>query len=80
MNRSIFFLLLLLALPVSAQDEASEDEPVTDPASETAEDEIDEVLDDILGGNQDHTEEDEDIFVPTEEISYQQSIPFPTDI
>ena len=40
-----------------------------------------EELDDLdLDRNQDHTEEDEDVFKPTDAVSYQQSVPFPVDI
>lgn len=85
MIRSIFILLLFLTAAVLAQDGPSEDEAAPETSSESVDEGQDEGLDDeleddILSGNQDHTEDDEDIFVPTEEISFQQSIPFPTDI
>ena len=88
MIRSIMILLLFLTATVLAQDEVSEEgaaSEVSESENQSADDGSDEALDDeleddILSGNQDHTEDDEDIFVPTEEISFQQSIPFPTDI
>ncbi len=73
-------LLLLLAFPVWAQ-EAGEDEP--DSASETADPaeqentedvDIDDVFDEL------YSEEDEDAFIPSEDVKFGQSIPFPTDI
>ena len=40
-----------------------------------------EELDDLdLDSQEDHTEEDEDVFKPTDVVSYQQSVPFPVDI
>lgn len=80
MIRSIMILLLFLTATVLAQDEVSEDDAATETSESERDSGDDEFEDDILSGNQDHTEDDEDIFVPTEEISFQQSIPFPTDI
>jgi biopolymer transport protein ExbD len=65
---------------------AQEDGVVSSPDTQTAAEETDEdesidfeELEDF-DINADHTEEDEDVFVPTDEVSYQQSVPFPTDI
>lgn len=89
MIRTIIILSLFLTTAVLAQDGASQDEAVSetgdDPVESSTDDAQDDSLDDdleddILSGNQDHTEDDDDIFVPTDEISFQQSIPFPTDI
>lgn len=74
--------LILMALfvdPSRAQEDQSESE--TDAAAATAaEDEsVDEILDD---GDLDEQvyEEDEDDFVPTEEIPADEPIPFPSNI
>ena len=79
--------LILIALCVSfvglAQDSSDEDEaPVAaDPAEEESTDDDALLEDDFeLDDNTDHTEDDEDVFEASVEVSYQQSVPFPTDI
>ena len=66
---------------VVAQDDESDGEAATETAPETVEELTEEELDDLdLDRNQDHTEEDEDVFRPSDVVSYQQSVPFPVDI
>lgn len=81
MIRFSIVVSLLLATSLLAAEDEEASEPDAGSQSDTidaaAEDEFE--LDE-LDINTDHTEEDEDIFVPSEEVSYQQSIPFPTDI
>lgn len=77
-------LVLLLAFPVWAQeaddadtkaDEESSPESV-ESVTESAEDDLDDDLDlDEL-----YPEEDDDGFIPSEDVKFGQSIPFPTDI
>ncbi len=80
MNVRSVCLLLLVSLSVLAQDQDAED--VDGDVSETAEsaDESSGIELDDLEINTDHTEEDDEVFIPTDEVSYQQSVPFPTDI
>ena len=73
-------LLLLLAFPVWAQ-ETEQAEPdaaaeSVDPAEqeETEDVDSDDILDEL------YSEEDEDVFIPSEDVKFGQSIPFPTDI
>jgi len=74
---SIVPLILLLALPVWAQE--AEDAESTD-ASKTEEPApADEIADDI-DDDELYAEEDEDAFIPSEDVKFGQSIPFPTDI
>lgn len=81
MIRLSIFLSLLLAMSVLAEEEDVVYEPDALPGSDTIEEEADGDIElDELDINTDHTDEDEDIFIPSEEVSYQQSIPFPTDI
>ena len=77
MIRPVFLLSFFLMGVVLAQDEAVEDESTTEAVSESTDDAEDDV---VLDGSEDHSADDEDIFVPTDEVSYQQSVPFPTDI
>ena len=77
MIRPVLLLSFFLMGVVLAQDEAVEDESTTEPVSESTDDAEDDV---VLDGSEDHSADDEDIFVPTDEVSYQQSVPFPTDI
>ena len=81
MYRLILIFMFTVATVVWAQEDATDDEATTDSATETAEELTDDEFDDLdLDRNQDHTEEDEDIFKPTDVVSYQQSVPFPVDI
>lgn len=85
MRQIIAVMMLLLGPFAWAQDTASDDEAIAT-ESEAQEDESDvilteeelEVLD--IDGQEDHTEEDEDVFKPTDVVSYQQSVQFPVDI
>ena len=82
MHRPLMLLLLLFALPVWAQESDDADpepteakpEESTDTADEKTEEAIDDELADVL-----YTEE-EDVFIPSENVKFGQSIPFPTDI
>ena len=77
-------LLLLLAFPSWAQvtdeapPEATQDSSAesTDTVEESAEEapDSDEDLDEF------YSDEDEDGFIPSEDVKFGQSIPFPTDI
>ena len=79
-------LMTLLALFALSPVVAQEEEPATNAEAEVEEQEAsaaDEVTDDeieeLLGIDEDYTELEDD-FDPTEEVRFEQSIPFPTDI
>ena len=79
-----FMLSMSLGLSATAQDEATDEE--AEPASADAEQvedetgsEDEEELEDADLDDQSY-EEDDDDFVPTEEIRADEPIPFPTDI
>lgn len=75
---SILIIGLLFSVPLWGQDPQSAGEPEDEPEiSETGEPEEDPLADLDEGG---YGDQDEDDFVPTEEIPYDQDIPFPTDI
>jgi hypothetical protein len=82
MLRIGMLLLFFLTTLSFAQDDGVVYEPDARPVVEDPEDEGSIDLDELedIDITDDHTEDDEDIFVPTDEISYQQSVPFPTDI
>jgi len=81
MNRLILLAILAAATAVWAQDPAHEDEPASEPKTETVEELSAEELADLdLDSQEDHTEEDEDVFTPTDVVSFQQSVNFPVDI
>ena len=81
MLRLLLVLTLGIALAAWAQDDETDDSATTDPVPESIDEMSEEELDDLdLDRNQDHTEEDEDVFKPTDAVSYQQSVPFPVDI
>lgn len=78
----LMIMLLIAAMGVAwAQDDESDGAAATEAAPETGEELTEEELEDLdLDRNQDHTEEDEDVFRPSDVVSYQQSVPFPVDI
>ena len=95
MQRLVLLVAFAFATAVWAQDsaqESAEDEaPVAETVAETeseseSESESEELLTEEeleeldIGSQQDHTEEDEDVFKPTDAVSYQQSVVFPVDI
>lgn len=79
MLRAAVIAAVLVSVAVWAQ-ESSDDEPVA------AETEAEETLDDDdyedfdIDSQEDHTEDDEDVFTPTDVVSYSQSVQFPVDI
>jgi len=81
MYRLILLVIFATATAVWAQDPAPEDEPVSEPETETVDELSAEELADLdLDSQEDHTEEDEDVFTPTDVVSFQQSVNFPVDI
>jgi hypothetical protein len=81
MYRLILLAIFATATAVWAQDPAPEDETVTELETETVEGLSEEELDDLdLDSQEDHTEDDEDVFKPTDVVSFQQSVNFPVDI
>ncbi len=73
-------LIAILASPVWAQ---GSDEPEADEAKEAAEEaaeDADESVEDDEDPDELYSEEDEDKFIPSEDVAFGQSIPFPTDI
>ena len=67
-----------------AQDPESENESSEEPAAEeSAEPEntvSDEEIDELLGLDEDYADIEDDDFNPTEDVRFEQSIPFPADI
>ena len=81
MYRLIFLVILATATAVWAQETTPDEEPATETEVGALEGLTDEELDDLdLDSQEDHTEEDEDVFKPTDVVSFQQSVPFPVDI
>lgn len=89
MQQLVLLVAFILATAAWAQDSAEDEAPVaetetvaeTESESESAEALTEEELEELdIGSQQDHTEEDEDIFKPTDAVSYQQSVVFPVDI
>ena len=84
MHRPLILLLLLLtALPVCAQDADGADPASTDAKPEETSDTAEEAAEDLVGDDEFSDElytEEEDAFIPSENVKFGQSIPFPTDI
>jgi adenine-specific DNA methylase len=85
MNRILFAMIMAipLAFNAAAQDDTPTDIVAADDAAEetpaVAEDADDEEVEDADLDEQSY-EEDEDDFIPTEEIPADEPIPFPTNI
>jgi hypothetical protein len=81
MVRLIIFMVLLSGAAVWAQDGAPQDDAANEPETETEDVLTAEELEDLdLDSQEDHTEEDEDVFKPTDVVSFEQSVNFPVDI
>jgi hypothetical protein len=81
MYRLILLAKLLTATTLWAQDPPPADESATESETETIDGLSDEEFEDLdIDSQQDHTEEDEDIFKPTDVVSFTQPVPFPVDI
>jgi len=88
MYRLILLAVLFTATAVWAQDSAREDEADTETATEVeklteAEKEAreKELIDSVLEDEPiDYSGEDEEVFKPTDDVLFEQSLPFPTDI
>jgi len=79
MYRLILLVIFATATAVWAQDPAAEDESVSEPETATIDGLTEEELAD-LDDQDDHTDDDEDVFKPTDVVSFQQSVNFPVDI
>ena len=75
-------LCFWLAAPALAQDAAGNGEPAVQAGEEAEAPAQDEVTDDVDDSDLDEQtyEEDDDDFVPTEEIPADEPIPFPSNI
>ena len=81
MYRLILLAILATATAVWAQETTPDDESASESETETVDESAAEELDDlVLDGQEDHTEDDEDVFKPTDVVSYSQSVAFPVDI
>jgi len=85
MHPVMFLLsLLLMAQPVWAQesDDAGQQpsEASSPDSTEAVEETTEESADDVDDLIELYPEEDEDVFIPSEDVKFGQSIPFPTDI
>ena len=84
MLRVVLLLVLLSATSVSAQDAKDADTDVAPESSEQTSEQAAEKKadgdDDPDGLDEPYPVEDEDVFIPSENVAFGQSIPFPTDI
>ncbi len=81
MHRLLILTIFALATAVWAQEPASEDASAAEPEAEETETLSEDEFEDFdIDSQEDHTEDDEDVFKPTDVVSYQQSVAFPVDI
>ncbi len=81
MVRLLLLLVLLFAAPIVAQDSETDERSQTEPSTETTDAESVDAIDaDEVGESDTYFEEDQDDFIPSDEVTYEQSVPFPTDI
>ncbi len=76
----VILLIFLNQNVVYAQDSSVEDKPIKS-SIDVSEEDSDENLEDILlDADENYSEDDEDVFKPSDEVSYSQQIRFPVDI
>jgi 2-oxo-4-hydroxy-4-carboxy--5-ureidoimidazoline (OHCU) decarboxylase len=78
----LLLLTFLAGAPGWAQDaetESADSDEAAEEQASAADDVTDEEIEELLGLDEEYTELEDD-FDPTEEVRYEQSIPFPTDI
>ena len=84
MLRVVLLLVCLSATAVLAQDAKDADADAAPEASEQASEQASEKTadgdDDPDGLDEPYAVDDEDVFIPSENVAFGQSIPFPTDI
>jgi hypothetical protein len=81
MYRLILLAVFVVATSVWAQDPTPADESATESETETVEGLSEKDFEDLdIDSQEDHTEEDEDVFKPTDVVSFTQPVPFPVDI
>lgn len=84
MLRVVLLLGFLSVTPVLAQDTKDADAEAAPESSEQAPEQAGEKaaddLDALDGLDEPYPVEDEDAFIPSENVAFGQSIPFPTDI
>ena len=81
MLRLVLMLMLLIAAPIGEQDSESEEPTPTESSTEATEaDSSDEIDDELIDDSNAYPQEDEGDFIPSDEVTYEQSVPFPTDI
>jgi len=81
MFRLLLLLMLLSAAPIMAQDSETGERSSTESSTETTDtDSADEINVDEIGESDTYSEADEGDFIPSDEVTYEQSVPYPTDI
>ncbi len=79
----VLILLAFLGAGAWAQDaepEPADETQAEEEAASPADDVTDEEIEELLGLEEDYTEIEDDDFDPTQEVRFEQSINFPTDI
>lgn len=77
----LLLLMLLSAAPIVAQDSETGERSSTESSTETTDtDSADEINVDEIGESDTYSQADEGDFIPSDEVTYEQSVPYPTDI
>lgn len=81
MFRLLLILMLSFAAPVGAQDSEADEQTSAEASPGTTDaDSEGEVDDGYLDETDLYRQAIEDDFIPSDEVSFEQSVPFPTDI
>ena len=81
MFRLLLLLMLLSAAPIVAQDSETGERSSTESSTQTTDtDSADEIKVDEIGESDTYSQADEGDFIPSDEVTYEQSVPYPTDI
>lgn len=79
MHRTLI-LFFLLGAPLAWAQESEESDTAAPEAAEPTDDTAAETDAELEGLDEPYPIEDEDVFIPSEDVAFGQSIPFPTDI
>ena len=76
----ILIVFFLLGAPLAWTQESEDSDTAAPEAAESTDDTAAETDDELEGLDEPYPTEDEDVFIPSEDVAFGQSIPFPTDI
>ena len=77
---ALFFVTASWAQDAETDDDASTESPPAEEAAAPEDEVTDEEIDELLGLDEDWSEAEDDDFIATEQVRFEQNIAFPVDI